>query len=244
MKKIIIAALSILILQNTIAQIKIDRSKKPAAGPAPVISIKDPVIFSLPNGMTILVVENHKLPKVRATLNIDAGPIKEGKKAGVMDMMGGMLGEGTTTMAKDKFDEAVDMIGADVNLFSSGGAASSLTKYFDKAFMLMADGLKNPSFPQASFDKLKSQTITGLKTSEKSASAIAGRVSMALIYGKQTAMGEFTTEESVKGLSLADVQEAYKNYITPSRSYLTFCGRHYTCCSKNISNKSIWQLDG
>ena len=113
MKKIIIAALGILILQNTVAQV--DRSKKPAAGPAPVISIKDPVIFTMPNGMTVLVVENHKLPKVRATLNIDAGPIKEGKKAGVMQLMGQMLGEGTASMSKAQFDEATDMIGADVN---------------------------------------------------------------------------------------------------------------------------------
>ena len=242
MKKIIIAALGILILQNTVAQV--DRSKKPAAGPAPVISIKDPVIFTMPNGMTVLVVENHKLPKVRATLNIDAGPIKEGKKAGVMQLMGQMLGEGTASMSKAQFDEATDMIGADVNLFSSGGAASALTKYFDKAFMLMADGLKNPSFPQASFEKLKTQTITGLKTSEKSTSAIASRVSMALNYGKQTAMGEFTTEESVKGLTLDDIKEAYKNYVTPSRSYLTFVGDITPEAAKVLATKAFGTWTG
>ena len=244
MKKIIIVALGILILQNTSAQIKVDRSKKPAAGPAPVISIKDPVTFTLPNGMTVLVVENHKLPKVRATLSIDAGPIKEGKKAGVMNLMGEMLGEGTTSMTKDKFDEAVDMIGADVNLNFGGGAVSALTKYFDKAFMLMADGLKNPSFPQESFEKLKSQTITGLKSNEKSAAAIAGRVSMALNYGKETAMGEFTTEASVKGLTLADIKEAYKNYITPSRSYLTFVGDITPAAAKALVTKVFGNWSG
>lgn len=244
MKKIIIAALGILVFQNTMAQIKVDRSKKPAAGPAPIISIKPPVIFNMPNGMTVLVVENHKLPKVRATLNIDAGPIKEGKKAGVMDIMGQMLGEGTSSMTKAQFDEATDMIGADVNLFSSGGFASSLTKYFEKAFILMADGLKNPSFPQASFDKIKTQTLTGLKANEKSATAIAARVSNALNYGKQTAMGEFTTEESVKGLTLSDVQEAYKNYITPSRSYLTFVGDITPAVAKALATKTFGNWSG
>ena len=52
----------------------------------------------LANGMTILVVENHKLPKVSATLSIDMGPVLEGKKAGVMDLMGSMLGEGTKSI--------------------------------------------------------------------------------------------------------------------------------------------------
>ncbi len=244
MKNIIIVACSMFLLQNSFAQIKIDRSNKPAAGPAPAITFKDPVTFTMPNGMTVMVVENHKLPKVRASLNIDRGPITEGKKAGLLDMMGGMLGEGTTSMSKDKFDEAVDAIGADVNVFSSGGSASALTRYFEKAFMLMADGLKNPSFPQASFEKLKSQTITGLKSSEKSAAAIAGRVSQALSFGKTTAQGEFTTEASVKALTLEDVKDAYKNYITPSRSYLTFVGDITPATAKALVTKAFANWTG
>src|SRR5690606_9880821 len=133
-------------------------------------------------------VENHKLPQVNATLSIDRGPIREGDKAGVMSMMGQMLSEGTKTMSKATFDKEVDLIGANVNLFSSGGAVSALTRYFNKAFLLMADALKNPAFPQESFDKLKTQAITALKSSEKSASSIASRVNQALSYGKHTAM--------------------------------------------------------
>lgn len=244
MKKILILALAVCLMQQGFAQPKIDRSKKPAAGPAPVVTIKDPVIFNMPNGITVLVVENHKLPKVRASLTIDAGPIYEGKKAGVTDLMGQMLGEGTQTMTKAAFDEATDIIGADVNLFASGGSAAALTRYFEKAFLLMADGLKNPSFPQASFDKLKSQTITGLKSQEKSTSAIAGRVSQALNYGKNTAMGEFTTEESVKSLTLDDVKEAYKNYITPSRAYLTFVGDITPAAAKALATKAFGTWTG
>ena len=244
MKRIIIVALGVMLLQNSFAQIKVDRSKKPVAGPAPVISIKDPVIFNLSNGMTILVVENHKVPKVRAILNIDAGVIKEGSKAGVMDLMGQMLGEGTTSMDKSKFDESVDIIGADVNLNFSGGSASALTRYFDKAFMLMADALKNPSFPEESFKKIQSQTITGLKQNEKRAATIAERVNTALSYGKQTALGEFTTEQSVKGLSLDDIKEAYKNYITPSRSYLTFIGDITPATAKALAEKAFANWTG
>ena len=244
MKKIIIVALGMLFLQNSYAQAKVDRSKKPTAGPAPTISFKDPVTFTMPNGMTVMVVENHKLPKVRASLSIDRGPVTEGKKAGRLDMMGGMLGEGTTNMSKDKFDESVDAIGADVNLSSGGGSSSALTRYFEKAFMLMADGLKNPSFPQASFDKLKSQTITGLKSSEKSTTAIAGRVSQALSYGKNTAQGEFVTEESVKALTLNDVKDAYKKYITPSRSYLTFVGDITPDAARALATKAFGNWSG
>ena len=244
MKKILIVAIATMVLQNSFAQIKIDRSKKPAAGPAPVISFKDPVTFTMPNGMTVMIVENHKLGKVRSSLTIDAGPITEGKKAGTLDLMGGMLGEGTTNMSKENFDKAVDIIGADVNLFSSGGAASALTRHFEKAFMLMADGLKNPSFPADAFDKLKTQTITGLKSSEKSAAAISGRVVQALSFGKNTAQGEFTTEESVKAITLDDVKGAYKKYITPSRSYLTFVGDITPDAAKALATKAFGSWKG
>ena len=244
MKKIIILALSACIMQGSIAQVKLDRSKRPAPGPAPVIALKDPVIFNMPNGMTVLVVENHKLPKVRASLNIDAGPVYEGKKAGVMDLMGGMLGEGTKTMTKDKFDEAVDMMGADVSLHSNGANVGALTRYFEKAFMLMADAMEHPSFPAESFAKLKSQAITGLKTNEKSTPVIAGRVSTALSFGKKTAQGEFTTEESVKALTLDDAREAYNNYITPSRSYLTFVGDITPTAARALAIKAFGNWSG
>lgn len=262
MKKIIILAAGFFCFQHGIAQTKnkkapqkavakstsipgtIDRSKKPPAGPAPVIAIKDPVIYNMPNGMTVLVVENHKLPRVTASFFVDYGPVYEGKKAGALDLMGGMLGEGTTNLPKDKFDEAVDMIGADVSLSASGGSASALTKYFDKAFNLMADAVKNPAFPQESFDKLKSMTITGLKTEEKSTPAIASRVYNALSFGKNTAMGEFTTEESVKGLTLADIRDAYTKYITPSRSYLTFVGDITPAAAKALAEKAFGSWKG
>ena len=244
MKKIIIVALSIFLLQQNFAQIKIDRSKKPAAGPAPVIALKDPVIFTMPNGMTVLIVENHKLPRVSATLNIDAGPVKEGKKAGLLDLMGSMLGEGTKSMDKDKFDQSVDLIGAEVSFAANGGSASALTRYFEKAFNLLADGIKNPSLPQASFDKLKSITLTGLKANEKSTPAIAARVNAALSYGKQTAAGEFTSEETVKSLTLDDVKEAYKNYITPSRSYLTIVGDITPAAAKLLATKTFGNWTG
>jgi len=91
MKKIFIAATSLLFVTAAMAQSAIDRSQRPKPGPAPVISLKDPVTYKLANGITILVVENHKLPKVTATYSIDAGPITEGSKAGTLDLMGGML---------------------------------------------------------------------------------------------------------------------------------------------------------
>lgn len=223
MKKVYILALVALITQSAIAQ-KLDRSKLPEPGPAPAVAFADPTIFKLPNGITVLVVENHKLPKVTANFTIDAGPRTEGAKAGVLDILGSMLAEGTTSKTKIQFDEAVDEMGSVVHVRSSGGSATALTRYFEPTFMLLADALRNPAFPQASFDKLKSQSLNGLRSNERDPSAISNRATSALLYGINHPMGEFATEETINSLTIEDVKNAYRENITPSRGYLTFVG--------------------
>ena len=243
MKKIFIIAAISLFTQGISAQ-TINRSQKPKPGPAPVITIGDPAIFKLANGITVLVVENHKLPKVSASYSIDAGPITEGAKAGVLNLMGSMLNEGTTTKTKAQFDEAVDQLGADVSANFGGGSASALTRYFPDAFALMAESIRKPAFPEASFEKLKSQMITGLKSNEKNAKAVSARVVNALAYGKNHPSGEFETEISVNALTLADVKAAYAKYVTPSRGYLTFVGDIKPEAAKALAEKAFSDWKG
>jgi len=243
MKKYIMIAAGVLLLQHTQAQ-TIDRSKEPAPGPAPVLSIKDPATYKLANGITVLVVEDHRLPKVTANYMIDAGSVTEGEKAGVLDLMGSMLNEGTQTMPKAAFDEAVDKLGATVSLSWNGGFASSLTRYFTQAFTLMGAGLKEPAFTQESFDKLKSQELTSLKSQAKNAKAIAGRVTNALAYGKTHPNGEFETEESIQKLTLQDVKDFYAKYVTPSRGYLTITGDITPADAKKLATEVLGQWKG
>lgn len=244
MKKILITTAGSLCLLMAVAQNKIDRSVQPKAGPAPIISIKNPTIFTLPNGMTILVVENHKFPKVTATLHIDAGPIKQGSKVGALDLLSGLLGEGTTTMPKAAFDAAIDRMGSQVNLSNSGGEVASLTRYFDQTFALFADALRNPAFPPAAFDKLKTRTITALKTQEKNTKAISARMVNALSYGVDHPMGEFQTEATTNAITLDDIKNAYKKYVTPSRSYLTFVGDITPLAAKALAFKTLGTWTG
>ncbi|MDB5223466.1 MAG: insulinase family protein [Chitinophagaceae bacterium] len=244
MKKIYIAILGIFFMTCSYAQTKVDRTKPPAGGPAPVLSIGEPVTYHLANGITVLVVENHKLPKVSATYMIDYGPVTEGNKAGVLSVMGNMLEEGTTNMDKAAFDEAVDQMGANVNLSERGGNASALTRYFDKSFMLMADALLHPAFPASSFDKIKSQMLTGLKSNEKSAKAISARVVNALSFGVTHPTGEFETEETINNITLDDVRKFYTQYISPSRGFLTFVGDIKPEHAKELAEKAFGNWKG
>ena len=203
---------------------QIDRSKQPEPGPAPKINLDKPNSFELMNGLKVMVVENHKLPRVRIQLEIDNPPVLEGEKAGVQSLTGSLLGQGSTNMSKDDFNEEVDFLGGTVNIGAQGAFASSLSKYFPRILELMADMALNPNFTQEEFDKEKNILLTGLKTQEKDVSAISGRVQLALGYGKNNPNGEFLTEETVNSVTLADVQQFYRKNFVPANAYLVVIG--------------------
>jgi predicted Zn-dependent peptidase len=220
MKKSLIVLSSLFLTLIMQAQ---DRTQ-PEPGPAPKINIKKPETFSLPNGLKVLVVENHKLPRVAYSLSIDNTPYAEGNKKGVDDLTSSLIGGGSTKTAKDTFNEEIDFLGASINFYSSGASASGLSKHAKRVMELMAEGALMPNFTQEEFDKEKDKLIEGLKTQEKSVPAVAGRVENVLAYGKNHPSGEYLAEETINNVTLADVKENYRTYFVPEHAYLVVVG--------------------
>ncbi|MFT6370202.1 MAG: putative Zn-dependent peptidase [Maribacter sp.] len=222
MKKLYLVFITLLSVLAVQAQV--DRSKMPEPGPAPKINLKEPQSFKLKNGVNVLVVENHKLPRVSIQLTIDNPPILEGNKAGVSSITGSLMGNGSKNIPKDVFNEEIDFLGARMSFGSQGAYASSLSKYFPRMIELMADAAINPNFTQEQFNQEKEKIVTALKTQEKDVAAIASRVQLALSYGKDHPYGEFTTEATVNNITLADTERFYRNYFVPANAYLIVIG--------------------
>lgn len=203
---------------------KIDLNAMPKAGPTPTINITKPKTFQLKNGLTVMVVENQKLPRVNMTLNMDNPPYYEGAVVGVSSIMAEQFENGTKNMSKDDFNKKVDFLGANLSFSSNGAFANSLSKYFPEVLGLMADAIVNPKFDANEIKTSKERAIESLKADEKNASSIASKVNNAVTYGKNTAMGEFETVESINKIQLADVQNVYNKYYAPNNAYLVVVG--------------------
>ena len=223
MKRRIILLITALIISISVSA-QLDRSIQPKGGPTPKIKLEKPQEFKLKNGIKVLVVENHKLPRVAYSLSIDNRPIIEGEKAGVTSLLGSILGNGTTTISKDEFNEEIDFLGASLNIGFSGGFASTLTRNNERVVELMADAVINPLLSEEEFNKEKDKLIESLKADKKSLDAIAGRVGSALSYGKNHAYGEFITEETLNNITFEDVLEYHEKYFKPNNSYLVVIG--------------------
>ncbi len=223
MKTKIALLIAVLTLSFSVSA-QIDRSIQPKPGPAPKVKLGKAETFTLDNGLKVIIVENHKLPRASASLTIDNKPYVEGDKVGVSQLMGGLLGRGTKNITKDEFNEKVDYLGANVSFYSSGANARSLKKYFSEVLSLMADGVQNSNFTKEEFDKEVKITLDGIKSNEKSVTAVARRVESALIFGKNHPSGEFVTKKSIENISLEDVKNNYNAYYKPNNAYLVIVG--------------------
>lgn len=221
MKKLLF---TILLISTVAVQAQIDRSKQPKPGPAPEVNLGAPSSFELDNGLKVIVVENHKLPRVSYTLTIDNPPFIEGDKAGVSTLTGSMLGKGSVSIDKDAFNEEVDYMGASMNFGPTDAYAGGLSKYSERILELMADAALHPDFKEEEFEKEKNLLLENLKSDEKSVTAAARRVEAALAYGKNSPKGEFITKETVNNVSLRDVKNFYGNYFAPKNAYLVIVG--------------------
>ncbi|MDR6465885.1 pitrilysin family protein [Chryseobacterium sediminis] len=224
MKKQLTYIAAALFFTGMVSAQKIDLNAMPKPGPTPAINIAKPKTFQLSNGLTVMVVENNKLPRVSASLSMDRPPYNEGAVTGVSEIMAEQFENGTTNISKDDFNKKVDYLGANLNFSSGGASANSLSKYFPEVLGLMADAIINPKFSAEEIQNSKERAIEGLKSEEKNASSIASKVSNALMYGKNTSRGEFETVESINKIQLADVQNTYKKYYAPDNAYLVIVG--------------------
>jgi len=226
-----------------ISNAQLDRSIKPSAKPNPAINLPVPTQYTLDNGLKVIVVENHKLPKVSFQLYSDYPVLNEGSKAGISDLMGEMLGSGTKTITKDKFDESIDFIGASFYPSSRGFFASSLSKHTPKLLDLLSSAITEPAFPESEFTRLVNQTVSGLSQTESSADAMAGNVSAIVNYGEKHPYGEVVTEKTVKSITLKDVNNFYNN-LSPNNSYLVVVGDITPTKAKEYANASFgkWKV--
>jgi predicted Zn-dependent peptidase len=236
MKKIILFLIAIFCISSLSAQEDF-RKTPPKPGAAPKVKLGETNQFTLDNGLKVIVVENHKLPRVSFQLFVDVPMFQEKGAAGMSSLAGQLLKTGTTNRTKAEIDETVDFIGASLSTSSSGVFASALAKHKETILELMTDVLFNPSFPAEEFDKIKKQTISGLALNKDNPDQIASNVATVLRFGKNHPYGELTTEASVENVTLDMCKEYYNKYFVPNLSYLVIVGDVTVKEAENIANK-------
>ncbi len=223
MKKITLSILVITWAISAVAQ-TLDRSVRPQPGPAPEVRLGDPATFTLPNGLKVFVVENHKLPVVSYSIQLDIKPALEGDMAGYRDMMSELLVSGTRTRSKEKLNEEIDFIGARIYASDEGLYGSSLKKHQAALLSLLSDVAMNADFKQEELDKIKKRSLSALEIGRNEPETMLKNATAAINFGKQHPYGTIATEETINKITLEQCRNYYQTYFRPNVAYLAIVG--------------------
>ncbi len=223
MKKITLSICTMALAMSVGAQ-KLDRSVRPKPGPAPEITLGKTENFTLPNGMRVFVVENHKLPTISVSIQLDIKPELEGNAAGYRDMMSELLVSGTKTRSKDELNSAIDYIGANISASHESLYGSSLKKHQGKLLELMSDIAMNADIKKDELEKVKKRTLSGLQAAKNEPDQMLENVSAVLNFGSNHPYGEIATENTVNNITPDMVNKYYQTYFRPNVAYMAIVG--------------------
>lgn len=202
---------------------QIDRSVRPKAAAAPAINIKNSEVFKTANGITVVLSENHKLPRVSFNMVMGASPMIEGSKAGLNQLMGQLLLSGTDNRSKDVLDKEIDYMGATLNADGSSLYLSCLTKHLEKSLGIMQDVLLHPSFPESEFARIKKQAESGLLAAKSSPDEMAGNAERKINFPNHP-NSDVMNEASLAAITRDDIIANFKQVFTPDGAYLVIVG--------------------
>jgi zinc protease len=151
-------------------------------------------------------------------------------KAGLSNLFAMMMNEDTKGMTSEQMALALDKLGSSINVSSTNDAivftVQSLTKNLDKTLALLNERMFQPVFKEETFTRLKRQLTENIKNARSQASAVANVVYDKVNYGNNSILGipGNGTEESLKNISLADIQDYYNKNISSNEGQVVVVG--------------------
>ena len=205
----------------------VDQLKYPAL---PAFSLPKPTRTVLPNGLVILVLEDHELPLISVSARIRTGSLLEpAGKVGVASLTGSqMRAGGTQALAPDALDRYLEGRAASIETSigdDAGSAGMSVLKQdFTDVLQVFSDVLRQPRFDQARLDVAKRSIEAGIARQNDDPNGIAGREFRELMYGDDTPFARQVTYATLQGLTRDDLVAWHARYLHPEQTILAVHG--------------------
>jgi zinc protease len=208
-----------------------DRTVIPADGPEPVVTI--PAVWNdkLSNGLAVWGIEQNELPLVQFNIVLKGGHyLDQLNKPGVASMMASLMNQGTKNRTPQELEEAIEALGARLNISSSNTAitlsGNCLVRNFDATLALMEEILLEPRWDADEFALAQTRVINNLKRQKASPVALAGETFMQKVYGdahifSTNASG---TLESVPAMTIEDLKSWYAANMSPAAANFHVAG--------------------
>ncbi len=207
------------------------RNSPPLPGPAPALSLPVPQQFQLPNGLTVLLVEQHSLPIVSANVIVLTGSDRNAPdRPGLASFAAEMLDEGTGKRSPLQIAADSDQIGASLSTGSSTDlsyvAMRTLKRNVKAAFELVSDILLNPAFAPAEIERIRNDRLTHILQHKDNPGILGAKVLFDAVYGSSHPYGylDIGTEVSNRAIARDLLTQFYQAGYTAANSALVVAG--------------------
>ena len=187
---------------------------------------------TLSNGLTVLIMENHRLPLISLQYNLSgAGPIFEPANVpGLAGLTAQMLREGTKTKSSVQIAEQMDQLGATISAAAAFGSsvtvinASGLSDNFDQWLALTNDLLLNPTFPVDELNRLKQRLKAQLRQQRANPNFLSTETFSKAVYGSHPASVVSATNESIDSITPEMLAKWHDERYAPQNGILGITG--------------------
>jgi zinc protease len=201
----------------------------PALGPAPELSLPEPVRHTLANGLQVVYVRHGTLPVVHATLVTPAGSARDpGTRPGLAAFTAQMLDEGAGGRSSLDLAATVELLGATLSAGASWDASfvdlHVLRDRLADALPLLADVVIRPDFPDGELQRVRDERITELQRGRDDPRLVAGHAFNALVYGDDHPYGRLPAVETTRQIQQRDLRVFHEAHYRPGGSTLILVG--------------------
>jgi zinc protease len=183
---------------------------------------------ALPNGMTLLVIENHEQPSLSVTLSFRAGdayaPVG---KEGLASIVAELLTKGTATRGAEQIAATIEGVGGSLGASASEDfltvSTDVLSDHADLAFELLGDVTRSATFPVVELDLARMRYLSALEVELSHADNVAARIFARDVYGRHP-YGRRPTPASYKAITQADVTTFAGRRLRPAGALLVVAG--------------------
>jgi zinc protease len=186
--------------------------------------------LELPNGLVLLLSENHSTPSIAIKAVVRAGSrYEDDDKAGLASLVGELLDEGTGARTSRQIAETVESVGGKIATYgeyqSSGAVAVFLSKDISLGLEIISDVVMNASFRedkvQQAVERRVAQIRSRLDVPRTQASDIFNEI---IFKGTPQHRPPVGYADTVRMLTRADVADFYRRYYVPNNTALAIVG--------------------
>jgi zinc protease len=235
----VLCVLCALCVQSAVAQDQpsptagvVKKGKVPVSNEILKITLPKPMEADLPNGLHVMVLEDHRLPQISFQIFIPGagGYYDSPDQPGMASFVAALMREGTASRTSEQISQQLEVMAATLTVAAGASsieatiAGSSLSDQFDRLLDVTADVLTQPSFPEEELARYKQRTRAQLMQQRANPGFLAAEMFSRVVYGTHPAARFSSSVAALDGATRDGLTSFHRAHYVPDHAAMAVAG--------------------